>query len=60
MTDAAGGNIRSRALPRRGAILNGNRVEIVEGVTWRLGIRLPGIHTSETKKPNHTADYWGP
>jgi micrococcal nuclease len=41
-------------------IVDGDTVDIVDDVRGRLRIRLLGIDTPETKKPNYTVGCWGP
>lgn len=41
-------------------IVDGDTVDIVDDVRGRLRVRLLGIDTPETKKPNFTVGCWGP
>src|SRR5258705_13814650 len=41
-------------------VVDGDTVDIVDGVRGRLRIRLLGIDTPETKKPGYTVGCWGP
>ena len=41
-------------------VVDGDTVDIVDDVRGRLRIRLLGIDTPETKKPNYTVGCWGP
>jgi micrococcal nuclease len=41
-------------------VVDGDTVDIVDDVRGRLRVRLLGIDTPETKKPNYTIGCWGP
>ena len=41
-------------------MVDGDTVDILDGVRGRLRIRLLGIDTPETKKPGYTVGCWGP
>jgi len=41
-------------------VVDGDTVDIVDGVRGRLRIRLLGIDTPETTKPRYTVGCWGP
>lgn len=41
-------------------VVDGDTVDVVDDNRGRLRIRLLGIDTPETKKPNYTVGCWGP